>query len=213
MAAENRNVKSFNTGDVIFREGDEGNAMYILVEGSVDLKKKVEKGETVLKTVNVPNEFFGEMALIDDRPRSATAIAAAPTKLIEVDEATFENLVVTNGKFALKVIKVLSERIRSSNVQIGELIETVPRERILRGMVDYALQHGEKIFNGGIKINIEAMKASVNSRLGIAMEDVDAYIFRLLKQNSVGYAPTSAKTRESIVLSPDFIKANDRRGN
>jgi CRP-like cAMP-binding protein len=212
MPADNRNQKTFQPGEVIFREGDEADSMYILLEGAVDLKKKVEKGETVLKTVNVPNEFFGEMALLDDRPRSATAVAAAPTRLIEIDEATFENLILTNGKFALKIIKVLSERIRSSNVQIGELIETVPKERILRGMVDFALQNGEKIFNGGIKINIDAMKAWINSRLGIAVEDVDAYLFKLLKQNSVGYAPTSAKTRENLVLSPEFIKANDRRG-
>jgi CRP/FNR family transcriptional regulator, cyclic AMP receptor protein len=208
---DGKNLSTFNTGDFVFREGESGSYMFILIEGAVDLKKKVEKGETVLKTVDTPNDFFGEMALIDNRPRSASAVATKPTKLIMVDQTIFENLILNNSKFALKIIKVLSERIRTSNIQISDLIETVPKERIVRGMVDFAIHHGEKIFNGGTKINIEAMKEWVNTHLGIATDDIDSYIFRLLKENTLNYAPTSQKKREDIVLSADFIKANDRR--
>ena len=128
----NDNVTQFESGEVIFREGEPGDRMYILLAGAVELKIKVDRGETVIKTIDTPNEFFGEMALIDERPRSATAVALRRTNLLAVDGPTFEAMILTNGKFALKIIKVLSERIRRSNEQVSDLIETMPRERIAR---------------------------------------------------------------------------------
>ena len=68
---EQGQTKILRTGETVFAEGDAGDIMYVLLEGAVELRKKVGKGETVLKTVSTPNDFFGEMALIDDRPRSA----------------------------------------------------------------------------------------------------------------------------------------------
>ncbi|MCX7787729.1 MAG: Crp/Fnr family transcriptional regulator [Spirochaetes bacterium] len=204
-------VAFFNEGDVIFRQGDPGNVMYILVSGAVELRIKVEKGEKLLKCVDTPHDFFGEMALVDGSPRSATAIAVKPTKLIVVDETQFEKIVLTNGKFAWKIIQVLSQRIRNSNMQISELVELGLRERVQRGMTDYALKFGEKIYTGGLKIPIQGVKEWLNTRLGIAMTDIDSVIFRLLKDETISYAPTSTKTKDHIVLSEEFIRANNRR--
>jgi len=177
--------------------------------GSVELTKKVGKGETILKTVSLPFEFFGEMALVDEgqgrhRPRTQST-----TKLAVIDQATFENMILTNGKFALKIIKVLSERIRRSNIQIGDLIETLPRERIIRGLVDYALLKGERIFSG-IKLNVDEASAWMNTHLGISLAEAVNFIHRLVKEESINYAPTSSRVRESVVLSSEFIKANNR---
>lgn len=204
-------VAFFNEGEVIFRQGDPGNVMYILVSGAVELRIKVEKGEKLLKCVDTPHDFFGEMALVDGSPRSATAIAIKPTKLIVVDEAQFEKIVMTNGKFAWKIIQVLSQRIRNSNMQISELVELGLRERVQRGMTDYALKFGEKIYTGGLKIPIQGVKEWLNTRLGIALTDIDSVIFRLLKDEIISYAPTSTKTKDYIILSEEFIRANNRR--
>lgn len=205
------NVRAYEAGDLIFNEGEKGDLMYVLLEGSVELKMKVEGAETLLKTVETPNDFFGEMALLDDRPRSASAIAARKTRVLLVDGPTFERMILENGKFALKIIKILSARIRSSNDQVSDLIETMPKERMARGMVDFALRHGEKIHDGGIKVNLEAMRAWLNSRTGVALSDIDAQLHRLLKDEAVTWAPTSAKTKENLVLPELFVKANDRR--
>jgi CRP-like cAMP-binding protein len=208
----NDNVKRFEPGDIVFKEGDIGDLMYVLLEGAVELKMKLERGETVLKTVDTPNDFFGEMALLDERPRSASAIAVKKTKVLAVDGPTFESMILANGKFALKIIKVLAARIRRSNDQVSDLIETMPKERIARGMVDFAIRHGEPIHEGAIKVNIEAMKNWVNTHLGAAHDEIEAAIYRLLKDESITWAPTSVKTKENLVLPRDFIKANDRRG-
>jgi CRP/FNR family transcriptional regulator, cyclic AMP receptor protein len=207
----NDNVKHFEPGDIVFKEGEKGDLMYVLLEGSVELKKKVERGETVLKVVDTPNDFFGEMALLDERPRSATAIASKKTKVLAVDGPTFESMILANGKFALKIIKVLAARIRRSNDQVSDLIETMPKERIARGMTDFALRHGEPIHEGGIKVNVEAMKSFVNTHLGAAHDEIEAAIYRLLKDEAIAWAPTSAKTRENLVLPKEFVRENDRR--
>jgi len=207
----NEKAQHFETGETIFSEGETGTDMYILLSGSVDLKKKVDRGETVLKTVDAPNDFFGEMALIDDRPRSASAVATSRTTVLVVDGPTFEAMILSNGKFALKIIKVLAERVRRSNDQVSDLIETMPRERIARSMTDFALNHGERIHEGAIKVSVEAMKTWINSHIGTPMDEIDSAIFRLLKMEMVAWAATSAKTREHLVLPLTFIEANDRR--
>jgi len=211
QAMANDNVKQYETGECIFREGESGDLMYVLIEGAVDLKKRLGRGETVLKIVDKPNDFFGEMAILDDRPRSATAIAAKPTKVIAVDARTFESMILGNGKFALKIIKVLSDRIRRSNDQVSDLIETMPRERVARGMADYARRHGERIHDGSTKVSYEAMKLWINSRLGIAPEEIETAVVRLLKISAISWAATSSKTKEHIILSEHFIVENDRR--
>lgn len=205
------NVRVFEPGDLIFKEGEQGDLMYVLLEGAVDLKKRVEGGQTVLKTVDTPNDFFGEMALLDDRPRSATAEAVKRTKVLAVNGPTFESMILANGKFALKIIKVLSARLRRSNDQVSELIETMPRERIAHAMTDYALRRGERIHEGGIKVNVELMKSWINGHIGATVDEIEAAIYRLLKAESISWAPTSVRTKESLVLPEEFVHANDRR--
>jgi CRP/FNR family transcriptional regulator, cyclic AMP receptor protein len=196
-------------GEVIFREGEAAGEMYILLEGAVELRKKVEGAERLLKTVDAPNEFFGEMAVIDHRPRSATALAVGATRLLVVNEAAFENLILTNGRFALKVIKGLSERIRGSNLQISELVESDARERLAYGLVGYAQARGERAYGGGLKVEIAGVQEWLNKRLGFSPHDIDAGIDRLLKGGQVQYA--AGKAKDALVLSALFIERNDRR--
>lgn len=196
-------------GDLIFREGEVGNLMYVLLEGTVELKMKVEGAETVLKTINQVNDFFGEMALIDGRPRSASAVAVTACKLLPVDGPTFENMILTNGKFALKIIKVLSDRLRRSNDQMEELMETSPKERIAYGMADFALKCREQIHDGSYKVHGEEMKAWINSRMGIGADEIDAALFRYLKNGVAVYA--SSKSKEYLLLGERFVRDHDRR--
>lgn len=206
-----RNEKVFKTGEAVFREGEPGDVMYVLLAGAVDLKKKVEGGETVLSTVDEANEFFGEMALIDGRPRSASAVAAEDSRLLVVDRPAFEGMVLSNGRFALKIIKVLSERIRSSNDRVSDLIETLPKERVQRGMADFGLRFGERIHDGGIKTSLADMKAWINGRMGIPLDDLDSTIFRMLKDGVIRWAATSSQTKEHVVLPEDFLGRIDCR--
>jgi len=204
-----RNEKKFGTNQLIFREGESGQEMYILIEGAVELRKKVEGAEKLLKTVDSPNDFFGEMSLIDNRPRSATAVAVSETRVIAVNEAAFENLILTNGRFALKIIKALSERIRASNTQISELVESDARERFVWGLVEVAVASGDKVYGGGRKVQLAAVRDAMNKRLGFSPRDFEALLDRLIKSSQIQYVPGS--DRSELLLSGQFIERNDRR--
>jgi CRP-like cAMP-binding protein len=195
--------KKFEKGEIIFREGDIGDLMYILQRGNVELKKKVEKGEVVLKTISKSSEFFGEMALIDHRPRSASAIAVAETTVLAIDGASFEKMIVSNGNFALKIIKVLSERIRNSNQQVELLIGTSPRERMMNGMAEYAFKYGEHLSNGPFRIALRELRQWINSHYGIAFEELDACIQWMLHSRIVAYAGTS---KDTLIISDRFVR-------
>jgi len=97
-------------GQVIFRAGDDGREMFIVRTGSVDLKI----GETVLETVG-QGGIFGELALVDPAPRSATAVAGPDCTLVLVDSGSFQDLVRRVPGLALEVMKVMARRLRRTN--------------------------------------------------------------------------------------------------
>lgn len=206
-----RKTRHFEPGEIVFAEGSRGSEMYILASGEVEIKKRVGGGQRLLKVCNRRNDFFGEMALVDDSPRSATAVASEPTELVPIDQRAFEHLIRANGTFALKIIRALSDRIRRSNTEISELIDTAPRDRFIFGMVDYAVNHGEKLYNKGYKISIDEMKTWVNEQIGMPEKEIDAYLYRLIRTNDTPFASTAKKTQDHIVLTEDFVARHNRR--
>lgn len=105
--------RHFDAGQKIFLEEDAGDAMYMVRSGRVDL---ITYG-IVLENVR-PGGIFGEMALIDDGPRSAAAMAAEPTEVVAIDKPTFLAIVRDDPQFALKVMELLAVRLRRMNKQV-----------------------------------------------------------------------------------------------
>lgn len=105
--------RQFQAGEKIFLEEDAGNAMYMVRSGRVDV---ITYG-IVLENVRAGG-IFGEMALIDDGPRSAAAMAAEPTEVVAIDKPTFLAVVRDDPQFALKVMGLLAARLRRTNKQI-----------------------------------------------------------------------------------------------
>jgi CRP/FNR family transcriptional regulator, cyclic AMP receptor protein len=100
-------------GDRIFVQDDEGSCLYVVRSGKVNITTY----GTVLESVG-PNGVFGEMALIDGSPRSATAIAAEASEVAPIDQAAFTHLVRHDPEFALRVMRILAGRIRQMNASL-----------------------------------------------------------------------------------------------
>ncbi|MEO8668833.1 MAG: cyclic nucleotide-binding domain-containing protein [Bauldia sp.] len=100
----------FPGGKVVFLKGDPGDCAYVVKRGAIEIR---DHGR-VLETVG-PGGIFGEMAVIDSEPRSASAVAAGPTDLVVIDRSTFEALVREVPDFAVTVIRLISRRLRASN--------------------------------------------------------------------------------------------------
>jgi CRP/FNR family transcriptional regulator, cyclic AMP receptor protein len=110
LAGAGAPVRSYKAGEVIFREGDPAKELFIVKTGTVE----VRLGNRLLDTLP-ERSIFGEMALIDPAPRSATVVAATDTTIIPVDEKQFLFLVSRTPHFALNVMRVLTRRLRTSN--------------------------------------------------------------------------------------------------
>lgn len=107
LLVHRRPARSVPAGEVIFEQGEQGDGMYVVRDGSVDLKD----GDRLIETVASPG-LFGEMALIEDAPRSLTAVAATDVVLVEVSVRHFWVLVHETPYFAQLVMKVMAERLR-----------------------------------------------------------------------------------------------------
>jgi CRP/FNR family transcriptional regulator, cyclic AMP receptor protein len=107
-------LRRFEAGDVIFREGDAGDEMYVVQEGRVSILV----GARPVATIE-PEGICGEMALIEPAARSATAVALTDCKLVAVDRKRFRYLVQDSPYFALHLMKIMADRLRAMNRQLG----------------------------------------------------------------------------------------------
>jgi CRP/FNR family transcriptional regulator, cyclic AMP receptor protein len=106
-------TRNFATGDTIFSEGEQGDEFFVIVRGKVEIRS----GDRRLETLG-PKGIFGEMALIDDGPRSATVVALTDVTVAPIKERQFLFLVKHMPMFALKVMRVLAKRLRRQNKAI-----------------------------------------------------------------------------------------------
>ena len=98
-------------GDFLFHEGDKRDKMYVLLEGEMDIRL----GDYVVETAK-EGALIGEMALIDDSPRAANAVAKSACRLAAIDQRRFDFLVQQHPHFARHVMKALADRLRHMNV-------------------------------------------------------------------------------------------------
>jgi CRP-like cAMP-binding protein len=110
LAGAGAPLREFKAGEVIFNLGDPASEFFVIQSGKVDIRL----GNRLLGTLS-DHDIFGEMALIDAAPRSATAIAASDVKLVPVAEKQFLFLVSRTPHFALNIMRVLARRLRAQN--------------------------------------------------------------------------------------------------
>jgi CRP/FNR family transcriptional regulator, cyclic AMP receptor protein len=111
LAGAGAPVREFKAGETIFKEGETGSEFFVIQSGTVE----IQLGNRHLGTLG-DHDIFGEMALIDPAPRSATAVAKTDVKIVPVGEKQFLFLVSRTPHFALNVMRTLARRLRTQNV-------------------------------------------------------------------------------------------------
>jgi CRP-like cAMP-binding protein len=112
--------KVYRDGEVIFKEGDSGEVMYVIQAGRVRIKKDGPSGEITLGTLE-SGEIFGEMALFDRMPRSATAVASGDARILTVDRKKLFPTISKDPTLLFKILETMSQRIRGLNDEIAKL--------------------------------------------------------------------------------------------
>jgi CRP-like cAMP-binding protein len=111
----------FEQGHVLFREGEDGEDMYIIQSGKVAIKKRVKEAEATLAVLE-KGDFFGEMAILERMPRSATAEMAEAGQLIVISGDTFGDMIKANPEIAVRMLRKYSIRLRETNKQIEQIL-------------------------------------------------------------------------------------------
>jgi CRP/FNR family cyclic AMP-dependent transcriptional regulator len=107
-------IEEHQEGGTVFTQGDLGSALYLIEEGSVEISYGEGRGRVILSTL-FPGQYFGELSLFDGAPRSATATAVKPSRLMRLDRDDLVDFVNKNPAAALRIIAEMSERLRQTN--------------------------------------------------------------------------------------------------
>ncbi|MGO8968238.1 MAG: Crp/Fnr family transcriptional regulator [Myxococcaceae bacterium] len=146
--------KEFPKSTVLFREGESGKEMYVLQSGRVVITKKVRDQQKTLAVLGA-GEFFGEMALISNKPRNATATVAEAARLLVIDPKTFEGMIRGNSEIAVRMIKKLAERLADADAQIETLLLADPGSRVVHYLLT-ACQTRGRAAEEGVEIDLQA---------------------------------------------------------
>jgi CRP-like cAMP-binding protein len=129
LAAFGRFARIFQPGEMIFSEFEPGDTFYLIQSGRVELVKIIGDIEKTLDILQ-PSEMFGEMAILENSPRSATAIALDTVKVLEFNAQNFEILVLGNPQIALKLLRMFAKRIYDSKRRFMILTLDEPQAKI-----------------------------------------------------------------------------------
>jgi CRP-like cAMP-binding protein len=141
-------VRRFEKGQVICAEGELGDSMFFILEGSVSVEKKTSDSGTATKTLTIlaAGDYFGEMSLFDQQPRSASAVAGSETRLVQLPKAAFDGLLERNSAAGLSVlfamIRTSSDRIRRLSSQVvvyDEIGKAIGEAGSLQALLDVVL--------------------------------------------------------------------------
>lgn len=112
---------SFKKGEIIFKEGELGNEMYIIQSGKVRIYKDIDGYDQTLTSLE-KGDFFGEMAILEGLPRTATAEAEEDCVLIKINSANFISMIKSNVEIAIRIMRKLSLRLREATSQLEKLM-------------------------------------------------------------------------------------------
>ncbi len=139
----NKYGRTFAANESIFKEGEIGAEMFIIQTGKVRISKRSKDTEKTLVILE-EGDFFGEMAVIDKGPRSASASAVEETKCIVLNEELFEQQMQNNVRIVKKILKNMSARLRDSNKQIEALLIKDANSRVAHTLLQLAHKSGAR---------------------------------------------------------------------
>ena len=200
-------LSRYKAGEVIIQENDLGETAYVITEGQVEVSKELQ-GQKVHLAYLGPGETFGEMSMIDEKPRSATVSAVTETVVSEIHRDDFFNKFQTDPNVALQLLKVLFERLREADARILELQKSDPQ---------HALVPKEAPAPGQPTITLEGVTPRAAAALPVTPFQITQFPFRMGRQSPDPLVYNDLMLPDSVPLQISrhhlaFVKNEDRVG-
>jgi CRP/FNR family transcriptional regulator, cyclic AMP receptor protein len=202
--------RSAAAGDVMFREGEPGKEMFVIQSGKVRLSRTIRGQEKMLAELG-PGEFFGEMSIINDKPRTATAVVLEDAVFLVLDPRTFEAMIKANTEIAVRMIKKLAKRLDDANAQIENLLLGDANSRIVHALLQLC-QTAARDAHGNVELGVQP--ADVAHRTSVDDAKVAEVLARLersrlvLKGEGGLVVPDVTKLQEFL----EFLEMRERFG-
>jgi CRP-like cAMP-binding protein len=194
--AEVAREREYPKNSVILFEDDPGDALYIVSGGQVKVVLIGEDGREVILSVLSDGDFFGEMSLIDDEPRSAHVIAMRDSRLLVLRRDDFQQQIQQHPSVALKVLKVLVQRLRRADAKIGGLVLLDVNGRVARLLLDLAEE------SGGPRITRRLTHHTIAQMIGSSRETVSRAMRELTERGLIDIT-----RREITIRNKDGLAA------
>lgn len=135
-------------GEVLFREGDQGDRLYVLLSGKVKLGRTSTDGRENLVAILGPGEMFGELSVFDPGPRNATATAVAETQLIGLGNDALQQFLLSRPAVAQSLLAALAKRLRRTNDSLADLVFTDVPGRVAKALLELSERFGQPTEEG-----------------------------------------------------------------
>lgn len=202
--------RSYEQGAVIIEENTAAERFLIICEGKIEISKRFEDGEQFVLGVHSDGEFFGEMAILDEGPRSATARALVPTTLLEITRTDFETLLYKSPVLAFSIMKALSSRLRETGALLISHLQRKNRQ-LAKAYLDTVRTVVGAIEERDLKAKghtdrVNAIAKAIGRHLGLTDEEMfNLEIGSLLHDMGMISVP------EAILLKPGPLEESERR--
>lgn len=177
--------KEFPRGTELFREGETAKEMFVIQAGKVSISKRVRDVEKILAVLG-PGEFFGEMSIISNKPRNASAVVNEDARLLVIDPKTFEGMIRGNAEIAVRMIKKLAERLSEADAQIETLLHHDPASRVVHQILQAALTRSRPLDDG---VEIDFMVREMPRQLGVGEAAVRSMLDKLERAGLIERGP------------------------
>jgi CRP-like cAMP-binding protein len=196
-----RNLKK---GDVLFRKGDEGTALYIIIKGRIKITVPSKLGDEITLAILSQGDFFGEMALLDSLPRSADATAVEETLLYMLNRSDFLSFLIHNENAVRSILYALSSRLRKTDDFLTEVCFLNISARLARRLLEMSesLIHEN---NHGSSMELKLTQKDLASLLGTTRETVNREL-KILRDRGIVSTSRNLITIHNLELLKRCIK-------
>jgi CRP/FNR family transcriptional regulator, cyclic AMP receptor protein len=171
LRASMDSVKS-SKGGILFKEGDEGEHVYVIVDGKLKLGTASGDGRENLLSILGPGEMFGELSLFDPGPRTSTATAVTDAKLLSLSHEKLIPWLKGNPEVSLQLLARLAQRLRRTNEAVGDLVFSDVPGRVAKALIDLGSRFG-KATDEGLFVHHDLTQEELAQLVGASRETVN----------------------------------------
>jgi CRP-like cAMP-binding protein len=165
--------RRYRRGDIIFQKDEPGHALFIVERGSVRIYVPSAQGNDLILAVLAAGDFFGDISLLDGRPRSASAAATSDTVLLALERSDFIALITSRPAAAMAVLEAVSRRLRETDEMASDLAFLDVGGRLAKKLLELAGSHGVQRAGGGTLINLSVTQEEMANMIGVTRESVN----------------------------------------